>query len=161
MAELWKLPVVYVIENNRYAMGTSVTRSSAQTDFSRRGTSLNIPGVQIDGMDVRAVKAAGDKAVAWFSAGNGPFHPGNADLPLPRPFDVGPGGCGPARRSTRYGTITIRSSRYATGLLAAKMSEQDLKAIDAEVREIVKRRGFRAARAQARRSNELYTDVYR
>ncbi|MCX7322468.1 MAG: thiamine pyrophosphate-dependent enzyme, partial [Hyphomicrobiales bacterium] len=73
MAELWKLPVVYVIENNRYAMGTSVTRSSAQTDFSRRGISFNIPGEQVDGMDVRAVKAAGDKAVAWCRAGKGPY----------------------------------------------------------------------------------------
>src|SRR5438105_9733307 len=55
MAELWKLPVVYVIENNRYAMGTSVSRSSAQQDFSKRGVSFNIPGEQVDGMDVRAV----------------------------------------------------------------------------------------------------------
>src|ERR1700747_598731 len=59
MAELWKLPVVYVIENTRYAMGPSVTRSSAQTNFSKRGASFNIPGEQVDGMDVRAVKAAG------------------------------------------------------------------------------------------------------
>ncbi|MEH2534544.1 pyruvate dehydrogenase E1 component alpha subunit [Bradyrhizobium sp. AZCC 1614] len=73
MAELWKLPVIYVIENNRYAMGTSVTRSSALTDFSKRGASFNIPGQQIDGMDVRAVKAAGDEAVAWCRAGKGPF----------------------------------------------------------------------------------------
>ncbi len=62
MAELWKLPIVYVIENNRYAMGTAVTRASAQADFSKRGLSFNIPGEQVDGMDVRAVKAAGDKA---------------------------------------------------------------------------------------------------
>ena len=73
MAELWKLPVIYVIENNRYAMGTSVTRSSAQTDFSKRGVSFNIPGKQVDGMDVRAVKAAGDEAVAWCRAGKGPY----------------------------------------------------------------------------------------
>ena len=73
MAELWKLPVIYVIENNRYAMGTSVTRSSAQTDFSKRGISFNIPGKQVDGMDVRAVKAAGDEAVAWCRAGKGPY----------------------------------------------------------------------------------------
>src|ERR1700710_1706046 len=73
MAELWNLPVVYVIENNRYAMGTSVTRSSAQTDFSKRGISFNIPGEQVDGMDVRAVKAAGDRGTAWCRAGKGPF----------------------------------------------------------------------------------------
>src|SRR5213080_1735097 len=65
MAKLWKLPVIYIIENNRYAMGTSVSRSSAQTDFSKRGSSFNIPGEQVDGMDVRAVKAAGDKVVKW------------------------------------------------------------------------------------------------
>src|SRR6202000_1198486 len=65
MAELWRLPVVYVIENNQYAMGTSVERSSAETHFYKRGASFNIPGEQVDGMDVRAVKAAGDKAIAW------------------------------------------------------------------------------------------------
>ncbi|MGZ5927460.1 MAG: pyruvate dehydrogenase (acetyl-transferring) E1 component subunit alpha, partial [Rhizomicrobium sp.] len=73
MAELWKLPVIYVIENNRYAMGTSVTRASAQTDFSKRGISFAIPGEQVDGMDVRAVKAAGDKAVAYCREGKGPY----------------------------------------------------------------------------------------
>src|SRR4051795_11927622 len=73
MAELWKLPVIYVIENNRYAMGTSVSRASAQTDFSRRGLSFNIPGEQVNGMDVGAVKAAGDKAVAWCRTGKGPY----------------------------------------------------------------------------------------
>src|SRR3954464_10215586 len=73
MAELWKLPVIYVIENNRYAMATSVTRSSAQTDFSKRGISFNIPGQQVDGMDVRAVKAAAEKAVAWCRDGKGPY----------------------------------------------------------------------------------------
>src|ERR1700758_490330 len=73
MAELWKLPVVYVIENNRYAMGTSVTRSSALTDFSKRGASFNIPGEQVDGMDVRAVKAAGEKEVSFARGGKGPY----------------------------------------------------------------------------------------
>src|SRR5207237_7185874 len=73
MAELWKLPVVYIIENNRYAMGTAITRSSATTDLSKRGASFSIPGEQVDGMDVRAVKAAGEKAVAWCRAGKGPY----------------------------------------------------------------------------------------
>ncbi len=102
MAELWKLPVIYVIENNRYAMGTSVTRSSAQTDFSRRGLSFNIPGEQVDGMDVRAVKAAGDKAVAWCPRRQGAVHSRNADLPLSRPLDVGPGEVPHARGSAGH-----------------------------------------------------------
>src|SRR5437588_228014 len=73
MAELWKLPVVYIIENNRYAMGTAITRSSATTDLSKRGASFNIPGEQVDGMDVRAVRAAGSKAVTWCREGKGPY----------------------------------------------------------------------------------------
>src|SRR6201999_991582 len=73
MASLWKLPVIYIIENNRYAMGTSVSRSSAETDFSHRGASFKIPGMQGDGMDVRAVKAAGEVATEWCRAGNGPL----------------------------------------------------------------------------------------
>ncbi|TIM75296.1 MAG: pyruvate dehydrogenase (acetyl-transferring) E1 component subunit alpha, partial [Mesorhizobium sp.] len=73
MASLWKLPVIFIIENNRYAMGTSVTRSSAETDFSHRGASFKIPGIQVDGMDVRAVKAAGDLATEWCRDGKGPL----------------------------------------------------------------------------------------
>src|ERR1700690_3493727 len=72
MAPLWKLPVIYVIENNRYAMGTAITRSSAEVNLSRRGLSFNIPGEQVDGMDVRAVRAAGAKAAAWCRSGKGP-----------------------------------------------------------------------------------------
>src|ERR1700689_5174193 len=73
MAELWKLPVIYVIENNRYAMGTAITRSSAEVNLSRRGLSFNITGEQVDGMDVRAVKAAGEKAVQWCRDRKGPY----------------------------------------------------------------------------------------
>src|SRR6201999_860707 len=73
MAELWKLPVIYVIENNQYAMGTSVERSSAETHFYKRGASFNIPGEQVDGMDVEAVYSAGQKAAKWCREGNGPI----------------------------------------------------------------------------------------
>src|SRR5690606_10198879 len=73
MAELWRLPVVYIIENNQYAMGTSITRSSAQTNLSKRGASFNIPGEQVDGMDVRAVRGAAAKAIEWCRAGKGPY----------------------------------------------------------------------------------------
>ncbi|HEX5453203.1 MAG TPA: thiamine pyrophosphate-dependent enzyme, partial [Stellaceae bacterium] len=64
MASLWKLPVVYVIENNRYGMGTSVSRASARTDLFHRGMPYGIPGEQVDGMDVVAINAAGRAAIA-------------------------------------------------------------------------------------------------
>jgi len=73
MAELWKLPVVYVIENNQYAMGTSLLRSTAEVHLYKRGVSHNIPGEAVEGMDVEAVHAAGVKAVAWAREGNGPI----------------------------------------------------------------------------------------
>ncbi|BCJ91034.1 pyruvate dehydrogenase E1 component subunit alpha [Terrihabitans soli] len=73
MAKLWKLPVIYVVENNRYGMGTSYTRASSTTDFSQRGRSFDIPGEQVDGMDVRAVRAAGQRAVDHARSGEGPY----------------------------------------------------------------------------------------
>ena len=74
MASLWKLPVIFIIENNRYAMGTAISRASAKSEeLYNRGSVFGIPGEQVDGMDVRAVKAAGDKAVAHCRAGDGPY----------------------------------------------------------------------------------------
>src|SRR3989441_9682873 len=73
MAELWKLPVIFIIENNRYAMGTSVERSAATTDFSHRGASFAIPGEQVDGMDVRAVRDTGRRVVKAVREGSGPY----------------------------------------------------------------------------------------
>src|SRR5204863_5149070 len=72
MAELWKLPVVYLIENNQYAMGTSVERSSATAQLYKRGASFNIPGEEVDGMDIEAVHAAGEKAIEYARSGKGP-----------------------------------------------------------------------------------------
>jgi pyruvate dehydrogenase E1 component alpha subunit len=72
MAELWQLPIVFVIENNQYAMGTSVNRSSAEDQLYRRGESFRIPGMQVDGMDVLKVRAAAEKAIAEVRGGNGP-----------------------------------------------------------------------------------------
>src|ERR1700710_2762791 len=73
MAELWKLPIIYVIENNQYAMGPSVNRSSAEDQLSRRGESFRIPGLQIDGMDVLAVRGAAETALEWVRGGKGPI----------------------------------------------------------------------------------------
>ena len=90
MAKLWKLPVVFVIENNKYAMGTSVERSAATTDFSQRGRSFDIPGEQVDGMDVRAVQGRRRPRGEMGARGQRPLHPGDAHLPLSRPLHVGP-----------------------------------------------------------------------
>ncbi|MEC8116806.1 MAG: pyruvate dehydrogenase (acetyl-transferring) E1 component subunit alpha [Pseudomonadota bacterium] len=73
MAALWSLPVIYVIENNKYGMGTAVTRAAAGTSLADRGKAYGIPGMEVDGMDVRAVKAAGEKARAYCAAGKGPM----------------------------------------------------------------------------------------
>jgi pyruvate dehydrogenase E1 component alpha subunit len=73
MAQLWKLPVVYVIENNEYAMGTALARASATTELYQRGLSFGIPGEQVDGMDVFAVKAAAEKASEHARSGKGPY----------------------------------------------------------------------------------------
>jgi pyruvate dehydrogenase E1 component alpha subunit len=161
MAELWKLPVVYVIENNRYAMGTSVTRSSALTDFSRRGASFNIPGKQVDGMDVRAVKAAGDEAVAACRAGKGPFI-----LEMQTYRYRGHSMSDPAKYRTREEVEKVRHDQdpieqVRNRLLAAKVSEQDLKKIDAEVREIVNESADFAQHDPEPDVSELWTDVYR
>lgn len=161
MAELWKLPVVYVIENNRYAMGTSVTRSSAQTDFSKRGVSFNIPGEQVDGMDVRAVKAAGDKAVEHCRAGNGPYI-----LEMQTYRYRGHSMSDPAKYRTREEVDKIRNDQdpieqVRQRLLKLDMTEDDLKKIDAEVRKIVNESADFAQNDPEPDPSELYTDVYR
>ncbi|WP_407170260.1 pyruvate dehydrogenase (acetyl-transferring) E1 component subunit alpha [Bradyrhizobium sp. ORS 111] len=161
MAELWKLPVIYVIENNRYAMGTSVSRASAQQDFSKRGASFNIPGRQVDGMDVRAVKAAGDEAVAWCRGGNGPII-----LEMQTYRYRGHSMSDPAKYRTREEVEKVRHDQdpieqVRNRLLAGGASEQELKAIDAEVREIVNQAADFAQHDPEPDPSELYTDVYR
>ncbi|MEW6767847.1 MAG: pyruvate dehydrogenase (acetyl-transferring) E1 component subunit alpha [Pseudomonadota bacterium] len=161
MAELWKLPVIYVVENNRYAMGTSVTRSSAQTDFSKRGVSFNIPGEQVDGMDVRAVKAAGDRAVKWCREGNGPFI-----LEMQTYRYRGHSMSDPAKYRTREEVDKVRHDQdpieqVRNRLLEQKVSEADLKKIDAEVRDIVNESADFAQNTPEPDVSELYTDIYR
>src|SRR5450631_3440750 len=138
MAELWKLPVVYIIENNRYAMGTSVARASAQTDFSKRGASFDIPGEQVDGMDVRAVKDAGDKAVKWCREGNGPFI-----LEMMTYRYRGHSMSDEAKYRTREDVEKVRTEhdpieQVRARLLATKRATEDeLKKVDADIRKIV------------------------
>lgn len=138
MASLWKLPVIYIIENNRYAMGTSVSRSSAETDFSHRGASFKIPGIQVDGMDVRAVKAAGDLAAEWCRAGNGPLI-----LEMQTYRYRGHSMSDPAKYRSKEEVQKMRSERDPIEQVKARLldkkwaSEDELKAIDKEVRDVV------------------------
>jgi pyruvate dehydrogenase E1 component alpha subunit len=162
MAELWKLPVIYVIENNRYAMGTSVSRSSAQTDFSKRGTSFNIPGEPVDGMDVRAVKAAGEKAVAWCRAGNGPII-----LEMATYRYRGHSMSDPAKYRSREEVERIRTERdpieqvRARLLKSKRASEDELKKVDASVRDVVNEASEFATNDPEPDPSELWTDVTR
>ena len=160
MAELWKLPVVYVIENNRYAMGTSVTRSSAQTDFSKRGDSFNIPGKQVDGMDVRAVKAAGERAVQWCRDGSGPII-----LEMMTYRYRGHSMSDPAKYRTKEEVQKMRSEHDPIEQVKARLttkkwaSEDELKAIDKEVRDIVADAAEFAQESPEPDPSELWTDV--
>jgi pyruvate dehydrogenase E1 component alpha subunit len=162
MAELWKLPVIFVIENNRYAMGTAVLRSSAQTDFSKRGLSFNIPGTQVDGMDVRAVKAAGQAALAWCRAGKGPMI-----LEMMTYRYRGHSMSDPAKYRTKEEVDKVRTEhdpieQVRKRLLDKKWaSEDDLKKIDASVRATINEASEFATQDAEPDPSELYTDVYR
>ena len=161
MAELWKLPVVYVIENNRYAMGTSVSRASAQTDFSKRGLSFNIPGEQVDGMDVRAVRDAGrarDRVR--------PLRQGAVSSSRCRPTAIAATPCptrpstGPRTRSAKCARSATRSRQVRRRLLEEwKVPEDELKAIDGKVREIVNEAAEFATHDPEPDPSELWTDI--
>jgi pyruvate dehydrogenase E1 component alpha subunit len=162
MAELWKLPVVYVIENNRYAMGTAVLRSSAQSDFSKRGLSFNIPGRQVDGMDVRAVKGAADDAIAWCRSGKGPII-----LEMMTYRYRGHSMSDPAKYRSKEEVDKVRTEhdpieQVRKRLLDRKMANEDeLKKIDASVRAVVNEAAEFATQDPEPDPSELYTDVYR
>ena len=160
MAQLWKLPVIFVIENNRYAMGTSVARSSAQTDFSRRGLSFNIPGEQVDGMDVRAVRAAGRKALDWCRTGNGPMI-----LEMQTYRYRGHSMSDPAKYRSREEVQKMRDEQdpieqVRTRLLKEHGTKEDeLKAIDAKVRSVVTEAADFAQHDPEPDPSELWTDI--
>src|SRR5712672_911405 len=162
MAELWKLPVVYIVENNRYAMGTSVSRASAQTNFSKRGASFDIPGEQVDGMDVRAVKAAGDRAVKWAREGNGPYI-----LEMKTYRYRGHSMSDPAKYRTREEVEKVRTEHdpieqvRARTLASKRASEEILKAVDAEIRKIVNEAAEFATHDPEPDPAELWTDITR
>ncbi len=161
MAKLWKLPVVYVIENNQYGMGTSVTRASATTDLAMRGRAHDIPGEQVDGMDVRAVAAAGEHAISWCREGNGPII-----LEMLTYRYRGHSMSDPAKYRSKEEVDKVRTEhdpiqQVRNRLLERKWaSEEALKKIDSEVRAIVNEAAEFATHDSEPDPSELYTDVY-
>ncbi|TPL66172.1 pyruvate dehydrogenase (acetyl-transferring) E1 component subunit alpha [Mesorhizobium sp. B2-3-15] len=160
MASLWKLPVIYIIENNRYAMGTSVSRSSAETNFSHRGASFKIPGIQVDGMDVRAVKAAGDLATDWCRAGNGPII-----LEMQTYRYRGHSMSDPAKYRSKEEVQKMRSDHDPIEQVKARLiekkwaTEDELKTVDKEVRDIVADAAEFAQHDAEPDPSELWTDI--
>jgi pyruvate dehydrogenase E1 component alpha subunit len=160
MAELWKLPVVYIIENNQYAMGTSVARSSALTDFSKRGVSFNIPGVQVDGMDVEAVEAAGKEAMAYCRAGKGPII-----LEMKTYRYRGHSMSDPAKYRTKEEVAEVRENRDPIEVFGTKLvqrgvaTENDLKMLDNDIKQTVIAAADFATHSPEPGVEELYTDI--
>jgi pyruvate dehydrogenase E1 component alpha subunit len=161
MAKLWKLPVIYIIENNQYGMGTSVARASATIDLYKRGASFDIPGERVDGMDVRAVKFAGDKAVRWCRDGNGPII-----LEMLTYRYRGHSMSDPAKYRSKEEVDKMRTEhdpieQVRSRVLKKGLANEDaLKKIDAEVRALVNEAAEFATNDAEPDPSELYTDVY-
>ncbi len=161
MAELWDLPVVFVIENNQYAMGTSVQRSTKSKTLYGRGEAFGIPGERVDGMDVLAVRAAGEKAVAHCRAGNGPYI-----LEMMTYRYRGHSMSDPAKYRTREEVQKVRDEKdpieHVRHMLldGGHASTDDLKAIEKEIKDIVNDSADFARQSPEPPVEELWTDIY-
>jgi pyruvate dehydrogenase E1 component alpha subunit len=159
MAELWKLPIIFVIENNQYAMGTSVNRASAEDQLYKRGESFRIPGMQVDGMDVLAVRGAIETASEWVRAGKGPVL-----MELKTYRYRGHSMSDPAKYRSREEVQAVRDK--SDPIEAAKrdleklgVGEDELKRLDKEIRAIVVEAADFAEQSPEPEPGELYTDV--
>ena len=160
MASLWQLPVIFVIENNQYAMGTSTVRSSSTPDYYTRGAAFNIPGEAVDGMDVLAVKAAAEKAVAHCRAGEGPYI-----LEMKTYRYRGHSMSDPAKYRTREEVQKVRSEKdpidHVKDLLieGKHATEEELKEIDKAVKARISKSADFASDSPEPDVSELYTDI--
>jgi len=161
MAAVWKLPVVYVIENNQYAMGTAIQRSTSETHLHKRGVSFNIPGEEVDGMDVEAVFTAGRKAVDHCRKGKGPYI-----LEMKTYRYRGHSMSDPAKYRTKEEVQEMREKHDPIEGLRAKMlaagagDEAALKAIDKEIKDVVAGAAEFAQLSPEPDPKELWTEVY-
>ena len=161
MAKLWNLPVVYIVENNRYAMGTSVERATAQQDFSRRGLSFNIQGEQVDGMDVRLVHDAAKRAIEHAREGGGPYI-----LEMMTYRYRGHSMSDPAKYRSKDEVTTMRAERDPIEQVKNRIiekrfgTEESLKAIETEVRAIITAAADYATADAEPAPSELWTNIY-
>ncbi|WP_315760012.1 pyruvate dehydrogenase (acetyl-transferring) E1 component subunit alpha [Sphingomonas sp. Y38-1Y] len=159
MAELWKLPIIFVIENNQYAMGTSVNRASSEDQLYKRGESFRIPGIQVDGMDVLACRGAAEEALAWVRGGKGPII-----LEMKTYRYRGHSMSDPAKYRSRDEVQSVRDK--SDPIEAAKreleklgVTEADLKPLEQEIRKVVGEAADFAENAPEPETGELYTEV--
>lgn len=160
MASLWKLPVVYIVENNQYAMGTSVERASAETELHKRGISFEIPGEMVDGMDVLAVKQAGRRALDKARSGNGPTL-----LEMKTYRYRGHSMSDPAKYRSKEEVEEVKTQHdpidHVKRLLAeAGIAEDDLKDIDRDIRAVVLEAAAFAQESPEPPAEELLQHVY-
>jgi pyruvate dehydrogenase E1 component alpha subunit len=163
MASIWKLPVIFVIENNRYAMGTSAARSTAASDhLGARGEAFGIPSEQVDGMDVRAVKDAADRATEHCRSGEGPYI-----LEMMTYRYRGHSMSDPAKYRSKEEVQKMREEHDPIEQVKARLlksnraNEDDLKKMDADIREIVTAAADFAVADTEPDASELYTDIYK
>lgn len=159
MASLWQLPIVFVVENNQYAMGTSVNRSSAETEFYRRGTAFRIPGMDVNGMDVLEVRQAGEVAFKHVREKGGPVL-----IECNTYRYRGHSMSDPAKYRTREEVQDVREHKDPIEgikklLIEKGKSEDELKAIDKNIRQIVAEAADFAENSPEPEPAELYTDV--
>jgi len=159
MASLWDLPIIYAIENNRYAMGTSVERSHSEPDLYKRGESFRIPGVRVDGMDVLAVRGAAEMALEWVRGGNGPIL-----IEFMTYRYRGHSMSDPAKYRSREEVQDVRTKndpieKAAKELEKLGVKEEYLKAIDKEIKDIVVEAAKFAEDSPEPDPSELATDV--
>ncbi len=161
MAALWKLPCVYIVENNQYAMGTSIQRSSSETHLHKRGVSFNIPGEEVDGMDVVAVREAGKRAVERARAGEGPYL-----LEMKTYRYRGHSMSDPAKYRTKE-EVEEQKTKHDPIERVKKLlidgghaDEASLKDIDREIRAVVTESAEFAQSSPEPDPSELMTDIY-
>ncbi|HZG47450.1 MAG TPA: pyruvate dehydrogenase (acetyl-transferring) E1 component subunit alpha, partial [Allosphingosinicella sp.] len=159
MAELWKLPIIFVIENNQYAMGTSVNRASAEDQLYKRGESFRIPGIQVDGMDVLAVRGAAETVTEWVRSGKGPVL-----MELKTYRYRGHSMSDPAKYRSREEVQSVREKSdpieaAKRELEAMGVTEDQLKQLDKEIRAQVAESADFAEQSPEPDPGELYTDV--